>query len=89
MIIGRKLEYLFSVSNVVRSHVIKHFASNKLIIKLDKINIMEFLAPNPSHSTARIGYEEEYEQETLIQNFVALRIDININWKEPCLANDS
>jgi hypothetical protein len=62
MITGRNLEDLCSVSNLVRSHVIKWFAANNLVINLDKIYIMKFITQNSSYSTVHIGYKEECMQ---------------------------
>jgi hypothetical protein len=34
--------------------------ANKLVLNLDKTNIMKFKTSNSSHSTLHIGYKEKY-----------------------------
>jgi len=41
----------------VLSHMIKWFAVNSLILNFDKMNIMEFITKNSSHSTLQVGYK--------------------------------
>jgi hypothetical protein len=40
--------------------MIKPFAANKLLLNLDKTNIIKFIPNNLSHSTLHIGYNEKY-----------------------------
>jgi len=34
-------------------------------MKLGKMNIMKVITQNPSHSTVHIGYESEFQKETM------------------------
>jgi len=40
--------------------MIKWFATNNLLLNLDKTNIIKFVTKNSAHSTLHIGYKEEY-----------------------------
>jgi len=60
IISSRNFKDFCSVSNLVLSDMIKWFAAYKLILNLDKINIMIFITKNSSHSTLCIGYKEEF-----------------------------
>jgi hypothetical protein len=59
-------EGTISVSNPLLSLMIEWLAVNKLLLTLDKTNIMEFVTNSWSHCTLRIGYKEKcidkYEQ---------------------------
>jgi len=61
--------------------MIKWFAANNLVLNVDKMNIMKFITKNSSPSTLRIGYKEEYVEETVNTKFLGLQIDKHINWK--------
>jgi len=47
------------VSNLLLSCNIKWFAASKLVLNLDKMNIMKFITKNSSHSTLHISYKEK------------------------------
>ena len=47
----------------------KWFAEKKLVLYLDKTDIMKFITKNSSHSTLCTGYKEEKIEETVNQNF--------------------
>jgi len=61
--------------------MIKLFADNKLVLNLDKSNIMKFITKNSSHSTLHIGYKEKYIEETVNTKCLGLQIDNHIHWK--------
>ena len=69
------------MSNLVLSRMIKWFAANNLVRKLDKTNILKFITKNSSHFTLCIGYEETNIEETVNKKFSGLQIDNHINWK--------
>jgi hypothetical protein len=56
---SRNFEDFCSMSNLVLSHMIKWFAANKLVLNIDKTNIMKFITKNSSHSRLHIGYKEK------------------------------
>jgi len=61
--------------------MITSFTANKLVLNLDKSNIMKFITKNSSHSTLHIGYKEEYVEETVNTKCLGLEIDNHIQWK--------
>jgi hypothetical protein len=61
--------------------MIKLFIANKLVLKLDKTNIMKFITNNLSLSTLHIGYKEKYIEETVNTKFLDLQVDNHLNWK--------
>jgi hypothetical protein len=81
IISSRNFEDFCSVSNLVLCYMIKWFAANKLVLNLDKTNIMKFITNNLSHSILHIGYKEKYIEETVHTKFLALQIDNHLNWK--------
>jgi hypothetical protein len=56
---SRNFEDFSSVSYLVLSHMIKWFTDNKLVLNIDKTNIMKFITKNSSHSRLHIGYKEK------------------------------
>ena len=69
------------MSNLVLSCTIKWFAANKLVLSLDKTNIMKLIIKNSSHSAVNIGYKEKYIAEMVNAKFLGLQIDNHLNWK--------
>jgi hypothetical protein len=69
------------VSNLVVSHMIEWFTANKLVLNLDRTNIMKFIMNNSPHSALYIGYKEKIIEETVKTKFLGLHIDNHLNWK--------
>jgi predicted metal-dependent hydrolase len=63
------------------NRMIKFFAANKLVLHLDKSNIMKFITKNSLHSKLHIGYKEKYIEETVNTQCLGLQIDNHIHWK--------
>jgi hypothetical protein len=63
--------------------MIKWFAVHNLVLNLDRINKMNFITKNSSHSILHIGYKENYIEQTLNAKLFGSQIDIHINWKNP------
>jgi hypothetical protein len=70
-----------SVSNLFLSHMIKLFAATKLVLNLDKTNVMKLITNNLSHSTLFVGYKEKYIEKMANTTFFGLKIDSHLNWK--------
>jgi hypothetical protein len=68
LISSRNFENFCLVLNLVLSCMIKWFTANNSVLKLDKINIMKFIAKNSSHSTLPIGYKKSRKTKQGIQN---------------------
>jgi hypothetical protein len=50
-----EISKIFSVSNLVLSHVIKWFAAYHLVLNVDKTNILKFMTIDLSHSMLHVG----------------------------------
>jgi hypothetical protein len=61
--------------------MIKWFATNNLILNVDKINTVKLITKNLSHSTLHIGYKEKYIEGTMNKKFCSLQIDNHVSWK--------
>jgi len=62
IITNRNSEDFCSVSNLVLSHMIKWFAVNKLVLNLDKPNIMKYITKISSHCRVNVGYKKKYTE---------------------------
>jgi hypothetical protein len=71
-----------AISNLILSCMIEWFAANKLILNLEKTNIMKFVKNNSPHCALTIGYKDKYIEETVNTTFLGLQLDNHINWKD-------
>ena len=53
----------------------------KLVLNVDRTNVMKFITKNSSHSTLHISYKENYIGERVNTKFLGLQIDNHLNWK--------
>jgi hypothetical protein len=81
IISNRNFEEFCSVSNLFLSLTIKWFVTNKLVLNLDKTNIMRFVTSNVSQSTLHIGFKEKYIEEMVNTKFLDLQIYNHLNRK--------
>jgi len=68
----RNFRYFCLVSYSLLSHVIKWFAAIKLVLNLDKTDVIKFLTKNSSHSTFHTCYKEKCKEETINTKFLGL-----------------
>ena len=54
--------------------MIKRFAANNLVLNVDKMNIMQLITENSSHSTLHIGVKEKYTEETVHTKFLDIKM---------------
>jgi hypothetical protein len=45
--------------------MIEWFSANKLVVNLEKTNIMKFVMSNSPHCAFTIGYKDKYMEETV------------------------
>jgi len=64
IISSSNFESYSSFTNLVLPHLIKWFVAYKLVLNIDKPNIMQFITKNLSHSTLHIGYKAKNIEET-------------------------
>jgi hypothetical protein len=70
-----------AMSKTVLSHTSKLFTSNKLVLNLDKTNIIKCITNKSPQYDLNIGYDEKYIEESINTNFLGLQIDNHLNWK--------
>jgi hypothetical protein len=71
----QKFEDFSSVSNLVLCHVLEWFEANKLVLNLEKTNIIKFVTLNSPLYTMTTGYKDKYTKETVYITFLGLQID--------------
>jgi hypothetical protein len=69
------------MSNTVLYHISKLFTSNKLVLNLDKTNIIKFTTNKSPQYDLNIGYNEKYMEEPINTKLLGLQIDNHLNWK--------
>jgi hypothetical protein len=68
------------MSNMVLSRMSKWFICNKLVLNLDKTNIIKFMT-NHYNYDLKIGYDEKCIKESKNTKFLGLQTHKYINWK--------
>jgi hypothetical protein len=72
------------MSITVLPHTSKCFTSNKLVLYLDKTNIIKFVTNKSQQYDLNIGYDEKYtREESLNTKFLGLQIDNHLSGKNP------
>jgi hypothetical protein len=67
--------------NTVLSHMSKWFTSNKLVLNLDKTNIIKFITNKSPQCDLYIGYDEKYTEKSINTKCLGLQIDNHLKWK--------
>jgi hypothetical protein len=62
--------------------MIEWFAANKLVLNLEKTNVMKFVVSNSPHCELTVGYKDQYIDETVNSKFRGLHLDNNLNLKD-------
>jgi hypothetical protein len=62
--------------------MIKWFAANKLILNVEKTNIMKFVTKNLPHCALTIGYKNKYIEEVVSTKFLGIHLHNHLNWKD-------
>jgi hypothetical protein len=62
--------------------MIEWFAANKLVVNLEKPNIMKFVMSNSPHCALTIGCKDKYIEETVNSKCLGLHLDNHRNWKD-------
>jgi hypothetical protein len=69
------------VAILVLTRMIEWFTANKLVLNLDKTNIMKIITKNSPRCALRIDYRGKYIEETINTKFLGLQIDNHLTWK--------
>jgi hypothetical protein len=78
----RNFEDFCTISNSVLTCVIEWFVVNKLVLNLEKTNIMKSVTSNSPHCALTVGYKDKYMEETVNLKFLGLHNDNHLNWKD-------
>jgi hypothetical protein len=62
--------------------MIEWFAANKLLLHLEKTNIMKFVTNNSPHCAFTIRYKDKYVEEAVNTRFLGMHLDSHLNWKD-------
>jgi hypothetical protein len=87
IIASKKFDNFHTRLNIVLSQMNKWFSPNKLVLNLDKTNIIIFIINNLPQHTSSICYTEKYVKQSVNTKFLDLQIDncltgkiTSINW---------
>jgi hypothetical protein len=69
-----------ATSNLVLSRMIEWFAANKLILNLEKTNVMKFVTKNLPHCALTIGCKDKYIEEVVNTKLLGIHLDNHLNW---------
>jgi hypothetical protein len=62
------------VYRIVFTPMIEWFTANKLVLNLDKTNIMKFVTNNSPHCALRIDYRGKYIEDTINTKFLVCKL---------------
>ena len=72
----------FSTSaNLVLARMIEWFSANKLVLNLEKTNIMKFVTIHQSYCALTISHKDKYIEEVVNLKFLGIQTDSLLNWK--------
>ena len=60
--------------------MIEWFAANKLILNLEKTNVMTFVTKNLPHCALTIGHKDKYIKEVINTKFLGIHLDDHLHW---------
>jgi hypothetical protein len=59
----------------------KWFIANKLVVDLEKTNMIKFITNNSPQYPLSTGYNGKYIEESVNTNFLGVQIYNHLNWK--------
>jgi hypothetical protein len=62
--------------------MIEWFAANKLVLNLEKTNIMKFVTKNSPHCALTISYKDKYIEEVVNTKLLGIHLDNHLNLKD-------
>jgi len=57
------------------------FSTNKLVLNLEKTNIMKFITINQPYCALTVSYRDKCIEEAVNLKFLGIQIDNHLNWK--------
>ena len=72
----------FSTSaNQVLAHMTEWFSANKLVLNLEKTNIMKFVTINLPYCALTVSYKNKCIEEAVNVKFLGIQIDSHLTWR--------
>ena len=62
--------------------MIEWFEGNKLVLNLEKTNIIKFVTVNPPLYTLTTGYKDKYIKQIVYTNLLGMQLDSHLTWKD-------
>jgi len=62
-------------ANQILAHMIEWFSANKLVLNLEKTNIMKFVTINQPYCALTISYKDKCREEAVNLKFLGVQID--------------
>jgi hypothetical protein len=81
IISNSNLTELSTTANLVLARMIEWFSTNRLVLNLEKTNILEFVTNNLPYCALTIGHKDKYVEEAVHLKFLCVHIDNHLNWK--------
>jgi len=67
--------------NLVLARMIEWFSANKIVLNLEKTDILKFVTNNLPYCALSIGHKDKYIEEGVHLIFLGIRIDNHLNCK--------
>jgi hypothetical protein len=61
--------------------MIEWFSANKLVLNLEKTNVMKFVTNNLPYCALTIGHKDKCIEEAVNLKFLGIQIDNHLSWK--------
>ena len=61
--------------------MIEWFSANKLVLNLEKTNIIKFVTINQAYCTLTVSYKDKCIEEAVNLKFLGIQIDSHLNWR--------
>jgi len=81
IISNRNFIQFSTTANLVLAHMTEWFSANKLVLNLEKTNIMKFVTNNLPYYALTIDHKDRYIEEVINLKFLGIQIDNHLNWK--------
>jgi len=70
-----------TTANLVLARMIEWFSANKLVLNLEKTNIIKYVTNNLPYCALTIGHKDKYMEEVVNLKLIGIQIDNHLNWK--------
>jgi len=68
-------------ANQVLEHMIEWFSANKVVLNLEKTNIMKFVTINQPYCALAVSYKDKCIEAAVNLKFLGIQIDSHLNWR--------